>query len=371
MNKMILKRDGSLVPFNLDKIAIAIEKAFKACGYQKEVEDKVPYALAQKVLDYLESRDTGIPTVEFVQDIVEEVLIKDNYMRGAKAYILYRDKRNIQRKVSASLVGSFEELNLYRPKNNYFNSPKVKAQIFGEISLKKYYESTSFDCFMAKSLEEGILIIDNLPYLNNAIYQYVIDAAKIKGDNVEFAFNKLFELILLFSRYQVGNLKIVNFDKFIANLPQYSTEQLENQIAIISGNLNLMCRSSVVVSNDNVAENISALFLEPFVFSDDVTAENTVFNITVDYKLLRIKSDDFGIDYEGLEARIISFLNESSQNLFKDCLNSVSDYQQYLASESFHNQINVINLSRTIELESVFPHFVSTDKFEDKIIIKE
>lgn len=87
----IQKRNGSIVDFNLGKIEAAIKKAAEAVGKQDTVTAKV---LSEDVLSELEGafRDR-IPTVEEVQDQVEETLIRYDYADIAKAYILYREKR--------------------------------------------------------------------------------------------------------------------------------------------------------------------------------------------------------------------------------------------------------------------------------------
>lgn len=88
----IQKRNGSIVDFDLDKIAQAVHKAFLAVG--TELPGVSP-GIAQNVLTILEARyaDT-VPTVETVQDVVEETLIQGGFTEVSKAYILYRAKRS-------------------------------------------------------------------------------------------------------------------------------------------------------------------------------------------------------------------------------------------------------------------------------------
>ena len=95
MIKNVRKRDGRLVEFEVDKIAGALYKAFGAC-YDK-VDLKKVYAIARDVEKRLEDNESTFPTVELVQDTVEEILIEEGYVRVAKAYILYRDKRSRSR----------------------------------------------------------------------------------------------------------------------------------------------------------------------------------------------------------------------------------------------------------------------------------
>lgn len=87
----IYKRDGRIVPFDQEKITIAIYKAAAAVGgHNRKLSEK----LSNKVVKILENNfPKTIPTVEEIQDLVEKVLIEEGHTKTAKAYILYRHKR--------------------------------------------------------------------------------------------------------------------------------------------------------------------------------------------------------------------------------------------------------------------------------------
>lgn len=94
--KFILKRDGSSVPFDQQKITIAIQKAAAATD---EFNGNQSQQLSDFVLDKIHQLEDGSNlTVEQVQDLVEEVLLESQFKQTAKAYILYRDKRAADRK---------------------------------------------------------------------------------------------------------------------------------------------------------------------------------------------------------------------------------------------------------------------------------
>ncbi len=91
MISKIKKRDGRIVNFEQEKITNAIHKAFLAT---KEKDGDKAKKLSNQVVKILEGKfKEEIPSVEDIQDIVEEVLIKNGYSKVAKAYILYRQKR--------------------------------------------------------------------------------------------------------------------------------------------------------------------------------------------------------------------------------------------------------------------------------------
>lgn len=90
----IEKRDGRLVPFDFDKIASAIRKAMVA-GEEGGIDDAnlVAHQVAGELARFAKKYKGFLPTVEGMQDSVEKYLILNDYVKTAKAYILYRDKR--------------------------------------------------------------------------------------------------------------------------------------------------------------------------------------------------------------------------------------------------------------------------------------
>ncbi|MBI5553358.1 MAG: biotin/lipoyl-binding protein, partial [Candidatus Diapherotrites archaeon] len=97
--RMIRKRTGESVSFNPDKISNAIRKAFIAT--ESPFSESSLEALTGEVVELAESRFvSGVPSVEEIQDSVEAVLMKNNHVRVAKAYILYRARRQESRAAS-------------------------------------------------------------------------------------------------------------------------------------------------------------------------------------------------------------------------------------------------------------------------------
>ena len=94
----IIKRDFSTKPFSLDKITGAIHKAMNAVGNGSEQNAQdVALSVYQKLVGRKNNDQTYVPTIEEVQDIVENELMDSKFKEVAKAYILYRNKRTQQR----------------------------------------------------------------------------------------------------------------------------------------------------------------------------------------------------------------------------------------------------------------------------------
>ena len=87
----IKKRDGRIVPFDKRKIAAAVLKAMEAV---KEGSKEDAEIIANEVVSSLKKAGKTLPSVEEVQDLVEEILMKKGYYKVAKAYILYRALHN-------------------------------------------------------------------------------------------------------------------------------------------------------------------------------------------------------------------------------------------------------------------------------------
>jgi anaerobic ribonucleoside-triphosphate reductase len=99
----IVKRDGRRVLFDEKKIANAIWKAMREVGESDEAAAK---SLAGRIRERLDRRYPGEPpTVEEIQDAVEETLIERGLARTAKAYILYRKQREELREMRGLLRG--------------------------------------------------------------------------------------------------------------------------------------------------------------------------------------------------------------------------------------------------------------------------
>lgn len=144
----IRKRNGQSVEFKPQKITDAITKAGKATG---EFDEEVSKNLTIKSLNLAYQLITDrVPTVEEVQDIVEEVLLASNYKKTAKAYIIYREQhariREIASNFNVDLVENYLKKADWQVKENSnmsFSLQGLNNYISSEISkmfwLQKIY----------------------------------------------------------------------------------------------------------------------------------------------------------------------------------------------------------------------------------------
>ena len=92
MIQTVLKRDGRIVGFNEQKIAAAIRKAMLTTDAGEDNE------LISKITDRVSMRGKSQMTVEEIQDMVEDELMKSSRPDVARIYIKYRSARTIARK---------------------------------------------------------------------------------------------------------------------------------------------------------------------------------------------------------------------------------------------------------------------------------
>ncbi|MFO7166947.1 MAG: ATP cone domain-containing protein [Chloroflexota bacterium] len=129
----IVKRDGRVVPFDVERIERAMERCF--ASFERTPHTPIP-ELAQRVVNIVAAKSNGtLPTVEGVQDIVEMVLQAAGEFEAAKRYILYRAERAKERErrpVPEEVRRAFDE------SKRYFPTPLQQFQFFDKYSRFNY-----------------------------------------------------------------------------------------------------------------------------------------------------------------------------------------------------------------------------------------
>ena len=124
----IIKRDGTIVDYNSDKIRVAIEKA----NNEVKRKDRVSKEEIEEIIKYIEDLDKKRILVEDIQDIIEEKLMElDKYIL-AKKYITYRYTRELVRKANTTDQSIKElidgESEYWNTENSNKNSTVVTTQ---------------------------------------------------------------------------------------------------------------------------------------------------------------------------------------------------------------------------------------------------
>lgn len=103
----VIKRDGTIVDYNLIKIQNAIFKAFEACDMDSAAPSKI---CAEYVNIKLIHENKEYVPVEHIQDVVEDALIANGYIAVAKEYIKYREARTKARTSKLKLNKIIDDL---------------------------------------------------------------------------------------------------------------------------------------------------------------------------------------------------------------------------------------------------------------------
>lgn len=108
----VVKRDGKVADFDLNKIIDAIGKAFEATQkeYTEDILNLLSLRVTAKFQDKMEESEVH---VEDIQDSVEAVLEQAGYTEVAKAYILYRKQREKMRNMKSTILDYKEIVNSY------------------------------------------------------------------------------------------------------------------------------------------------------------------------------------------------------------------------------------------------------------------
>lgn len=169
--RYIIKRDGRRVLFNQDKIFNALNSAAKAVGKEDEEKiEEITYLVIEKINDIYKKK---VPTVENVQDVIEDVLIQQNEPEIAKEYILYRGERTRIRNSKTRLMKTLYDITYKDSKDN--DIKRENANIDGDTAMgvmlkygseaaKEFYLNQMINPRFAKAHQSGDIHIHDLDF---------------------------------------------------------------------------------------------------------------------------------------------------------------------------------------------------------------
>lgn len=179
----VSKRDGTIVEFDINKIRVAISKTNAQTNeMESEDLDRIVGIIERKI-----QRFAGEISVEDIQDLVEDTLLKSKFNRTAKAYVLYRDMRSRNRDNRSKLLKEIaKKLNGTNIVNQNAN---VDEASFGgrkgeaNNELLKWYALNN--CMSKRSRDN---------HLNNEVYTHDLDSYAVGMHNcLSIPFDMLLE----------------------------------------------------------------------------------------------------------------------------------------------------------------------------------
>ena len=186
MELMIIKRQGDIVPFDKNKIILAIKKAYREV-YGKDENKSFFTQIADNIEEVLQltyKETNNWVGVEDIQDLVEDMLTEYDRLVG-KAYICYRYKRGVMRNCSTEFIRSISEK--IQAKNVQNQNANVDEHSFGgrvgeasDEMMKQY----ALDFCMSDMAKQN--------HLNNEIYIHDLSAYAVGMHNcLSIPFDKL------------------------------------------------------------------------------------------------------------------------------------------------------------------------------------
>ncbi|MDU0810679.1 MAG: ribonucleoside-diphosphate reductase subunit alpha [Burkholderia sp.] len=209
----VIRRNGSVMSFEQSKIAIAIKKAFLAVNGEQgassaRVRDLVDQITQAVVLAIMRIRPAGgIFHIEDIQDQVELALMRSGEHNVARAYVLYREKRNIERKntgekeVAVEKIGNSDGINVINngvicPLNlNALRSlvlsacdglgPEVSSETILNEAMKNLYDGIQINQVYESLILSARTMIEKDPAYNQVTARILLHVIRLEIFNSE------------------------------------------------------------------------------------------------------------------------------------------------------------------------------------------
>ncbi len=235
----IIKRDGKIAKFELEKITLALTKAGEATG---EFNQKIAGKLSEQVSAHLHRQFDAhnLPTVEKVQDVVEHILMDSVFEETAKSYIVYRRQHENLRKAnlldSAVLMEDYLSQGDWKVKEN--SNMTYSLQGLNNYVSAQITEKYWLDKLYPKNIKEGHLNADlhihDLGYLSTYCCGWDLKELIIRGfggvpgkitsrppKHIKAMLNQLVNFMYTMQGESAGAQAVSSFDTLVAPFVRY------------------------------------------------------------------------------------------------------------------------------------------------------
>jgi len=168
--KEIIKRDGRKVKFSSNKLTKCLKQAGEVTNeFSDKIAEKLTIRIINLVSQVVEDR---LPTVEDVQDCMEEVLLSSTYKETAKACIIYREQHNQLREITSEfnsgIIKDYLKKNDWKVNENSnqgFSLQGLNNYVSSEVT-KTYWLNKIYPKEIREAHNSGELHIHDLSYLS-------------------------------------------------------------------------------------------------------------------------------------------------------------------------------------------------------------
>jgi len=274
----IVKRNGSIVSFDAEKIAFAIFRAFRAVGKPNR---QLAAELSKEVCDKLRSVDRGtkMPTVEDVQDTVENVLFESKEFQVAKAYVIYRHQHKSIRNTkeifsNIDLIDDYISLNDWRIKESANSSYSLQGlnQHISTILSSQYWLDHIYTKDISDAHKTGNLHIHDLGFLSVYCVGWDLEDLLLTGfkgvenktqskpaKHFRTALGQIVNFFYTMQGEAAGAQAFSNFDTYLAPFIRYdklSYEQVKQGLQEFFFNINVPTRVGFQTPFTNVTMDL-------------------------------------------------------------------------------------------------------------------
>lgn len=293
----IVKRNGEIADFNIQKVEHAIFKAMRAVGSPNRKRAK---ELSLMVLNQLtEQLEHNSPTVEQVQDTVEQTLFKEETFEVVKAFLLYRRQRE-QSRDTKELLNNIEAMDNYlgmddwRVKESANSAYSLQGlnQHISTLITSQYWLNKLYPDNIAEEHKKGYLHIHDLGFLSVYCvgwdlkdlllsgFKGVLGKAESKpAKHLRTALGQIVNFFYTMQGEAAGAQAFSNFDTFLAPYIRYDNlnyEQVKQCMQEFLFNINIPTRVGFQTPFTNITMDLdvpSFLKNEPVVWGGEYKEE--------------------------------------------------------------------------------------------------
>jgi ribonucleoside-triphosphate reductase (formate) len=164
----VVKRDGRMVSFNSVKITEAVKRAAEEANFN--IKESEAVELTQKVIKRIEDINKENISVEDIQNLVEDTLIKSGYDTIGQAYSSYRKERTKVREIKSDLMKVIQEIGVETDRDNANVGNNFSSKLLRIASESNKWQNLSMmPKHLAKAHENGDLYFHDLDSYNLTI----------------------------------------------------------------------------------------------------------------------------------------------------------------------------------------------------------
>ena len=259
----VIKRDGSRCFFDSEKIRLAILRAGQISEEFDQSEANFLTAQVLKVLNHQSAQEVGI---EHIQDVVEQVLITNNFIKTARKYIAYRSQHKVLREDKKTLVDVASSINEYIDQadwrvnanaNQGYSLGGLILNVSGKV-IANYWLSHVYTPEIGNAHRQGDLHIHDLDMLSGYCAGWSLRTLLTEGLNgidgrieaaapkhLSSAIGQIVNFLGTLQNEWAGAQAFSSFDTYIApyvRIDKLSYQQVKQHIQELIYNLNVPSR---------------------------------------------------------------------------------------------------------------------------------